>query len=132
MLGTVLLGFAAGFRAGNGLPCYVAGSTGERTSPGPFRPSALTHVVSGWTMLLVAAVCRHFADTASHPLPAYTAAAAGVLAVGLVHARLWRADPWGTARRGTTSSAARGGGVGSFEDSWISFSSGGTTAWPRP
>ncbi|MFE6281628.1 hypothetical protein [Streptomyces sp. NPDC057877] len=94
MLGTVLLAFASGFWAGNGLPYYVAGSTGDATGPHPFRPSAATNVVTGWAMLLIAAVCWHFADTGAHPGPGYTAAAAGVLAVGLVHARLWRADPW--------------------------------------
>ncbi|GAA3293914.1 hypothetical protein [Streptomyces cinereospinus] len=94
MLGTVLLAFAAGFWAGNGLPYYVAGSTGDRTAPSPFRPSAVTNVLTGWLMLLVAGVCWHYADTDAHPLPGHGAAAAGVLLVGLIHARLWRADPW--------------------------------------
>ncbi|MER6121275.1 hypothetical protein ABT173_00950 [Streptomyces sp. NPDC001795] len=99
MLGTLVLGFAAGFCAGNGLPYYVAGSTGESTSPGPFRPSALTNVAVGRLLLVAAAVCRHFTDTEAHALPTYAAASAGVLLVGLVHARLWRTDPWGSARR---------------------------------
>jgi hypothetical protein len=95
MLGTLVLAFAAGFCAGNGLPYYVTGSTGDSTSPGPFRPSATANVLSGWVLLVAAAVCWHFTDTNAHPLPTYAAAAAGVLLVGLIHARLWRADPWG-------------------------------------
>lgn len=99
MLGTVVLGLAAGFCAGNGLPYYVMGSTGESTGPGPLRPSAVANVLSRWVLLVAAAVCWHFTDSEAHPLPTYAAAAAGVLLVGLIHARLWRADPWGRARK---------------------------------
>src|SRR4051794_14017917 len=99
------LGFAAGFWAGNGLPHYVAGSTGDSTGPGPFRPSATADVLCGWMMLAAAAVCRPFADTATHPVPAYAAAAVGVLLVGLVHARLWRAGCWGRARSASVPGA---------------------------
>ncbi|GGJ21370.1 hypothetical protein [Streptomyces brasiliensis] len=105
MPATLLLASAAGFWAGNGLPYYTAGSTGDSTSPGPFRPSASADVVCGWVMLVVGAVCWHYAHTAAHPLPAYTAAALGVLSVGLIHARLWRADPWKRARKAQSASS---------------------------
>ncbi|MFJ8135390.1 hypothetical protein [Streptomyces sp. NPDC096013] len=47
------------------------------------------------------AACRHHTDTQAHRLPTYAAAAAGVLLVGLIHARLWRTDPWGRTRERT-------------------------------
>lgn len=95
MLTTVLLAFAAGFFAGNGLPYYVAGSTGESGNPGPFKDSAVGNVVTGWTaVFVIAALCWHFAHVADHPLAGYAAAAVGVLVVGLIHARNWRHNPW--------------------------------------
>ncbi|MEV0737013.1 hypothetical protein AB0I51_13795 [Streptomyces sp. NPDC050549] len=108
MIGTLVLGFAAGFCAGNGLPYYVMGSTGESTGPSPFRPSATANVLSGWVLIVAAAGCWHYADTQAHPLPTYAAAAAGVLLVGLIHARLWRTDPWGRTHRRTLSEGRQG------------------------
>ncbi|MFJ2889481.1 hypothetical protein ACIO53_25870 [Streptomyces sp. NPDC087305] len=101
MIGTIALGLAAGFCAGNGLPYYVMGSTGDAIGPGPFRPSATANVLSGWVLIVAAAVCWHYTDTQAHRLPTYAAAAAGVLLVGLIHARLWRTDPWGRTRERT-------------------------------
>ncbi len=91
---TILLAFISGFCAGNGLPYFMAGSTGDGRNPAPFGDSAVVNVVVGWVMFVVAGVCWHFAGVSAHPLPGYAAAAAGVLAVGLVHARLWRNNPW--------------------------------------
>ena len=96
MLITVALGFVAGFFLGNGLPYYTQGSTGEGRNPGPFPDSPVVSVFSGWGAFVVAAIAWNFAQVSGHPLSSYTAAALGVLAVGLVHTRTWRsANPWG-------------------------------------
>ncbi|WP_345606774.1 hypothetical protein [Pseudonocardia adelaidensis] len=91
---TVLLAFAAGFCAGNGLPYFVAGSTGDGGNPGPFGESAVLNVVVGSAMFVVAMICWQFAVVPADPMPGYAAAAAGVLVVGLIHARNWRNNPW--------------------------------------
>ncbi|RIQ20921.1 hypothetical protein [Jiangella rhizosphaerae] len=98
MIVTVLLAFVAGFFAGNGLPYFVEGSTGRTVNPGPFGDGAVVNVVSGWFLLVIGALAWHFADVPAHPWPGWSAAALGVLAVGLVHARTWRADVWGRRR----------------------------------
>lgn len=95
MLTTLLLAFAAGFCGGNGLPYYTAGSTGERTSPSPLRASAAGNVLCGCLLLAAAVVCWHFARVPDHPAAGWPAFAAGFALVGLVHAALWRRDPWG-------------------------------------
>jgi hypothetical protein len=94
MATTILLAFVAGFCGGNGIPYYVAGSTGDGRSAGPFPESAATNVLSGWLMLVAAVVCWHFAHVAGHPLAGYAGAAVGVLAVGLIHSHTWRNNPW--------------------------------------
>jgi hypothetical protein len=94
MLVTIISAFVAGFFAGNGLPYYVAGSTGEGTNPSPFSDSASVNVLVGLGALAIGAVSWHFADVEHYRFIAYTAAALGVLGVGLIHARLWRNDPW--------------------------------------
>ncbi|TDC50803.1 hypothetical protein E1212_13705 [Jiangella ureilytica] len=103
MIVTVLLAFVAGFFAGNGLPYYVEGSTGRTTNPSPFGEGAVVNVLTGWAGLVVAGLAWYFADVSNHPWPGWTAAALGVLTVGLVHARMWQADPWG--RRGRTATS---------------------------
>jgi hypothetical protein len=96
MLITVGLAFVAGFFVGNGLPYYAQGSTGDGRNPGPFPDSPLVSVLCGWGAFVVAAVAWNFAHVSSHPLPGYTAAALGVLIVGLIHTRTWRSpNPWG-------------------------------------
>ncbi len=102
MVLTLSLAFVAGFFAANGLPYFVAGSHGEAVNPSPFRDSATVNVVVGWIGMVVGAVSWAFARVSEHPIPGYTAAALGVLAVGLIHARMWRTNPW---RKRTTSSA---------------------------
>lgn len=94
MLATLLLAFAAGFFGGNGLPYYTAGSTGEGASPSPFRASAAGNVLNGVALLAIGVVCWHFAHVGDHPAAGWAAFAAGVTLVGLVHARMWRRDPW--------------------------------------
>jgi hypothetical protein len=104
---TVLLAFAAGFFAGNGLPYFVAGSTGDGGNPAPFGDSAVVNVVMGWAaMFVIAAICWCFAHMDDPPLPGY-AAAAGVLTVGLIHAGLWRNNPWPWRRKRNSDSPQR-------------------------
>lgn len=106
VLMTVFLAFVAGFFAGNGLPYFLAGSTGEGGNPAPFGDSAVVNVVVGWTAIFViAAACWHFARVSDHPLPGYSAAAAGVLVVGLIHARVWRNNPWSWRRKRRTDAS---------------------------
>jgi len=64
------------------------------TNPSPFSDSPSVNVVIGLVALLVGAVSCHFADAARYTWLAYATATLGVLAVGLIHARLWRHDPW--------------------------------------
>jgi hypothetical protein len=45
MLITIGLAFVAGFFAGNGLPYYAQGSTGDGRHPGPFRDSPVSQMV---------------------------------------------------------------------------------------
>lgn len=90
---TIMLGFLAGFCAGNGLPYYHFGSTGA-THATPLGDSSAMNVLLGWAMFVVAAICWHFAHVPDHPLSGYTAAATGLLAVGVHHARGWRNNPW--------------------------------------
>ena len=106
---TVLLAFAAGFFAGNGLPYYLQGSLGEGRNPSPFPDRPAVAVVTGVGCFLIAGAAWAFADVATHPLAGWLAAGAGVLAVGLTHARTWRrADSWG--KRSRPASAAGGAG----------------------
>ncbi|PRY01558.1 hypothetical protein [Allonocardiopsis opalescens] len=106
MIGTAVLAFIAGFWVGNGLPYYTAGSTGEGASPSPFPKLPAVNVAIGCAMIAVGAVVWSFADVAAHPVAAYSAGLLGALAVGLIHARLWRRDPWG--RRGRRAAEAAG------------------------
>ena len=106
MVLTVVLGFVAGFFAGNGIPYYIAGSTGSGVSPSPFRQTPVTNVIVGWIALVIAGVAWMFTDTHAHPLPTYAAAAVGVLAVGLIHARNWGTDPWHRPRAGAAADGA--------------------------
>jgi hypothetical protein len=96
MLVTVGLAFVGGFFVGNGLPYYAQGSTGDGRHPGPFPDLPIVSVLSGWGAFIIAAVAWNFAHVSNHPLPGYTAAALGVLTVGLIHTRTWRSpNPWG-------------------------------------
>jgi hypothetical protein len=94
MLPTVLLGFVAGFFAGNGLPYYTEGSIGHGVNPSPFRQSPVANVILGCAAFVVAGIAWAFAHVSRHPLAGYSAAAVGVLVVGLIHARTWRRNPF--------------------------------------
>ena len=96
MFSTIALTFVAGFFGGNGLPYYVAGSHGEGINPGPFADTPVANVLMGCSCLAIAGACWGLADISDHALPGSLAALAGVALVGLIHARLWKDDPWGT------------------------------------
>ena len=93
----LVLAFVAGFFGGNGLPYYIAGSTGESVNPSPFPQTPSVNVLVGFAAMVVGTGAGYFTDWARYPGWSELAAAAGVLVVGLIHARVWRANPW---RRG--------------------------------
>jgi len=88
MPSAVVLAFVAGFFAGNGLPYFVTGSFGweHRFLLGR---SAVANVIAGTAALTIAAVTAYFVPWHTHPLAAGIAATLGVLAVGLIHAKVW-------------------------------------------
>lgn len=94
MIQSVLAAFVAGFFAGNGLPYYIAGSTGEGVNPSPFRDAPAVNVGVGWVGVGLGFVAWQFVDPNTWWWASYGSAAFGVLVVGLIHARLWRNDPW--------------------------------------
>jgi len=106
MITTLVLAFTAGFCAGNGLPYYVMGSTGDGVSPSPWRPSAAGNILTGCILLAAGAVSWHYAHVPDHPGAGYAAGAAGVVGVGLIHARLWRRDPWNRPAKQTSRPTA--------------------------
>jgi hypothetical protein len=91
---TIVAAFIAGFFVGNGLPYYAAGSTGEGQNPSPFPDKPVANVVVGWIAMILGAASFTFTNLIAHPRAAFASAAAGVLVVGLIHARLWRRNPW--------------------------------------
>ena len=95
MIMTALLAFAAGFFAGNALPYYVAGSTGDGRNPSPFGDGAAVCVLVGTALFAVAVVAWNLSGAAAHPILGWSAALLGVLTVGLVHTRTWRGRAWG-------------------------------------
>jgi hypothetical protein len=66
MLRTVVLSFIAGFFGGNGLPYYVAGSTGEATNPSPFPDAPIVNVLTGCAGMAIAGACWTAADVSAH------------------------------------------------------------------
>jgi hypothetical protein len=94
MLVTIVLALVAGFFAGNGLPYYVAGSTGDGMNPSPFPDRPRVNVLVGCAAVAIGAVAWAFTDTTSHPIAAYSSAGLGALAVGLIHSGNWRTNPW--------------------------------------
>jgi hypothetical protein len=93
-LATIVLALVAGFFVGNGLPYYVAGSTGEGINPSPFPDTPRVNVLAGCAAVAIGAVAWAFTDAASHPIAAYSSAGLGALVVGLIHAGNWRTNPW--------------------------------------
>jgi len=95
MLETIALCFFAGFMAGNGLPYFVSGSLGEGTNPSSFPDDPIVNVLFGCAAMAVGGIVWSLVDVPKHELAAWLAALAGILVVGLIHARVWQNDPWG-------------------------------------
>ena len=93
----IVLGFVAGFFAGNGLPYYVAGSLADGANPSPFPDRPRVSVIVGVVGVATGALAWHFVG--DEGLASRTAAALGIACVGLIHAGNWRSDPWGKNRR---------------------------------
>jgi len=93
---SILLAFAGGFFVGNGAPYYVAGSTGDGVNPSPFPQMPWVNVLVGWSGMVLGVVLCWLATPLDHPVASSSAIALGVLVVGLIHARLWRRNPWRT------------------------------------
>ncbi|MEV0270365.1 hypothetical protein AB0H43_16410 [Hamadaea sp. NPDC050747] len=85
MVQTILLGFLAGVFGANGVPHFVRGIT-KSTYPSMFGYGPVVNLLSGWAMFVLAGVVAYAAHVADHPVAAFTAAAAGVLLMGLFHA----------------------------------------------
>jgi hypothetical protein len=82
---TSVLSFLAGIFATNATPHFVKGITKERF-PTPFGDGPLVDLVAGWAMYVITALLAATAHMTEHPLPAFTAGALGVLAMGVFHA----------------------------------------------
>jgi len=94
MLLTIAVCFTAGFFGGNGLPYYVAGSTGNARNPSPFHNSPFVNVIVGCAAMALGRVLWSLANVQGHEAAAWISGFAGILVVGLIHARTWRKNPW--------------------------------------
>src|SRR5690348_7988987 len=92
MILTGILAVFAGFMAGNGLPYYLTGHFGQEHRM-PFGKSPTGNVIAGWVAFLIAGIAWYFVNARDYPLLAYPGAAAGLLIVGLIHARVWQGNP---------------------------------------
>ena len=84
---TLALSFLAGIFAANATPHFVKGITKERF-PTPFGNGPLINLVAGWGMYVIAALLAATAHMTEQPLSAFTAAALGVLTMGIFHATI--------------------------------------------
>jgi len=91
MLGSILLGFVAGFFAGNGLPYFITGSFAQEHQF-LLGKSAYTNILAGVVAFAIAALSWHFADLKDHRMAVCASAFLGVVAVGLIHARVWQVN----------------------------------------
>ncbi len=89
MIVSILLGFVAGFFAGNGLPYFITGSFAKEHQLLLGGKSAYANVVAGVILFAIAALGWHFADVKDHPAAVYISTLLVVLVVGLIHARDW-------------------------------------------
>ena len=87
MTSTIALCFIAGVLAANATPHFVKGITKEQF-PTPFSAAPLPNLVGGWVMYVAAALILLPAHVSQHPLAALIAGAAGVLLMGIFHARI--------------------------------------------
>ncbi|MEV0403865.1 hypothetical protein [Actinoallomurus sp. NPDC050550] len=84
---SLVLSFLAGVFGANATPHFVKGITKERF-PCLFGSGPLVNLVAGWAMYVIAALTAVAADMTAHPVPAFSAAAVGVLAMGVFHATI--------------------------------------------
>ena len=91
MLESVVMGFVAGFFVGNGLPYFVLGSFAEEHAFLLGR-SARANVLAGWVATMIGGGCWSVIHRDGHIGQALVAASLGALAVGLIHARVWKSQ----------------------------------------
>ncbi|QFG23198.1 hypothetical protein [Actinomadura sp. WMMB 499] len=85
MWSAIVLGFLGGVMGGNALPHFVRGIT-RRSYPCALGNGPVPNLVAGWAGLVLSVLLLAWAGPGEHPGPAFGAAAAGVLAIGLFHA----------------------------------------------
>ncbi len=85
MLATIIWSFIAGLFGGNAFPHFVKGITHE-CYPNVFGGSPVSNFLAGWFGFLTTAGLVYLAHPGLHPLASFTAAAVGVLVMGLFHA----------------------------------------------
>lgn len=91
MILSIAFGFVAGFFVGNGLPYYVHGSFGEEHRFLLGR-SPVANVLAGCGAMTIGALAWIAIHDDGHTGPALCAVLVGVLVVGLIHARVWKAQ----------------------------------------
>jgi hypothetical protein len=90
-----LLFFLAGFFGANAVPHYVKGVTGEKHMTPFAKPSsASVNIVWGTANFFAALWLFHWALQRDYDFgPMALAVAAGILALGLILAKIWENDP---------------------------------------
>ncbi|MEU6594144.1 hypothetical protein ABZ923_33895 [Streptomyces sp. NPDC046881] len=84
---TVVLSFLTGIFAANATPHFIKGITKERF-PTPFGDGPLVNLIAGWAMYVITVLLAVAAHAAERPVPAFAAAALGVLLMGIFHATI--------------------------------------------
>jgi hypothetical protein len=86
MLQMIVLSFLAGLVGANGIPHFVRGITAQEY-PNVTGNSAVRNVVGGWGALVISALLAFWSHGDRHAPAAFAAAALGVLAMAVFHAR---------------------------------------------
>ena len=86
MTQAIVLAFLAGLMGTNGIPHFVTGITG-REFPNLTGNSATNNAVGGLVAFAIAGVLLALAHVSDHPRAALIAAAVGVVAMTVFHAR---------------------------------------------
>jgi hypothetical protein len=98
---SVVLGFLTGIVFGNGIPHFVKGITKERY-PSMLGNGPVPNLIAGWISFVIVGVLTQWIDLRNFCAAALTAAALGVLLIGLFHAGIGafgRADQLPTSYR---------------------------------
>jgi hypothetical protein len=85
MIRTILLCFAAGVWSGNGVPHFIRGIT-KNQYPTALGNGPVINFVVGWIAIVTTPVWLLWADVDHHRVAAWSAAATGLLVIGLFHA----------------------------------------------